>query len=131
MKFMENEDIFQYWVTEADESNKIAKHLFDKKDYSYSLFFGHLAVEKMIKAIYVKNISEKVPRSHNLLRLAKEAKLHIPDDKRSDLIRITAFNLEARYPDYKKEFRKKCTIDFTKVELSKIKEVLKWLKSTL
>ncbi len=110
---------------------KVAKHLFDKKDYSYSLFFGHLAVEKMLKAIYVKNISEEVPRSHNLLRLAKEAKVHIPEDKQRDLIRITAFNLEARYPDYKKEFRKKCTIQFTKVELSKIEGVLKWLKSML
>ncbi|MEA2085314.1 MAG: AAA family ATPase [Thermodesulfobacteriota bacterium] len=28
---------------------------FDKKDYSYALFFGHLAVEKLIKALYVKN----------------------------------------------------------------------------
>lgn len=128
---MEHEDIFQYWISEAEEANKVAKHLFDKKDYSYSLFFGHLAVEKMLKAIYVKNISEEVPRSHNLLRLAKEAKVHIPEEKQRDLIRITAFNLEARYPDYKKEFRKKCTIQFAKVELSKIDGVLKWLKSML
>ena len=128
---MDRKDIIEYWISEAEESYKVAQHLFEKKDYSYSLFFGHLAVEKLIKAIYVQKIGEIVPRTHNLLRLAKEAKLSVPEEKHHDLIRITAFNLEARYPDYKKEFRKKCTNQFTKNELVKIGGVFKWLKSTL
>jgi len=99
--------------------------------FSYSLFFGHLAVEKMIKAIFVKNGNAQVPRTHNLLRLAKAARIQLNDEQQSLLIRITAFNLEARYPDYKKEFRKKCTQQFTRIELEKIREVVKWLKSKL
>lgn len=39
--------------------------------------------------------------------------------------------LEARYPDEKKHFRKKCTEDFTKEMLNKIEEVFQWLKSML
>ncbi|MFH2093243.1 MAG: HEPN domain-containing protein [Pseudomonadota bacterium] len=128
---MNQQEIIDFWTSEAEESLHVADHLFEKKDYSYALFFGHLAVEKILKAVLVKNAKEPVPRSHNLLRLAKEAHLGITEEQKHLLIRITAFNLETRYPDYKKEFRKKCTLQFTASELKKIKEVFIWLKSNL
>ena len=128
---MNRKDIIDYWDSEAKESLQVAKHLFDKKDYSYALFFGHLAFEKLLKSIYVQKVDENVPRTHSLQRLAKAAKLTIPEEMLTDLIRITAFNLETRYPDYKKKFRKKCTKEFTTQELNKIHEVFKWLKSIM
>ena len=127
---MNKKDIVDYWASEANESLQVAKHLFEKKDYSYSLFFGHLAIEKLLKSIYVKTKDENVPRTHHLIRLAKASNLNIPEDIAADLIRITAFNLEARYPDYKKSFRAKCTKHFTSQELDKIDGVFQWLKST-
>jgi hypothetical protein len=57
--------------------------------------------------------------------------MEMTGEQKRTLIRITAFNLESRYPDYKKEFRKKCTLQFTAIELQKIKEVFTWLKSNL
>jgi HEPN domain-containing protein len=128
---MNKEELIKYWIAEAEESLSVAGHLFEKRDYSYSLFFGHLAVEKILKAVYVEKKDENVPRSHNLPRIAKAAGLTVPEDKLADLIRITAFNIEARYPDYKRNFRKKCTSDFTTSELKKIREVFTWLKSTI
>lgn len=47
------EKVRDFWIEEADEALNVAGHLFDKEDFSYSLFFGHLAVEKLLKAIYV------------------------------------------------------------------------------
>ena len=41
---MDRKEIIEYWVTEANEAQTVAHHLFEKKDYSYSLFFGHLEV---------------------------------------------------------------------------------------
>ena len=128
---MDKNQIIDFWASEAEESLHVAKHLFEKKDYSYALFFGHLAVEKIIKAVLVKNTNQQVPRSHNLLRLAQEAHMEMTGEQKRTLIRITAFNLESRYPDYKKEFRKKCTLQFTAIELQKIKEDFTWLKSNL
>jgi HEPN domain-containing protein len=130
-RIMDQQEIIEFWIIEAEESQKVSQHLFDKKDYSYALFFGHLAVEKIIKAIYVKNIDLQIPRSHNLPRLAKAAGLSVPPVMQENLIRITTFNLEARYPDIKRKFREKCTPEFTKAELDKINEVFKWLKSTI
>ena len=46
---MDKKDIINYWDSEAKESLQVAQHLFDKKDYSYALFFGHLAIEKLLK----------------------------------------------------------------------------------
>lgn len=128
---MTPEEIRDYWIVEADEARQVAQHLFDKKDYSYSLFFGHLAVEKLLKAIYTVRKNEQAPRIHNLGRLAKEAGITLDSEQQDKLIRITAFNLETRYPDYKRGFRKKCTRDFTTHELAKIDKVLQWLRSII
>jgi HEPN domain-containing protein len=83
---MDHKEIIDYWVTEAEESLIVAEHLFEKRDFSYSLFFGHLAVEKMIKAILVKNGNPQVPRTHNLLRLAKAARIQLNAEQQSSLI---------------------------------------------
>jgi HEPN domain-containing protein len=117
-----------YWLEEAEEALKVAEHLFEKKDFSYSLFFGHLAVEKFIKAIHVQKRNEHAPQIHNLVRLAEQAGIVLSTEQKETLIIITAFNLESRYPDEKRSFRTKCTKQYTQVELTKIREVIKWLK---
>jgi len=120
-----------YWLEETEEALKVADHLFEKKDYSYSLFFGHLAVEKILKAIYVQKKVTHAPQIHNLVRLAQQAGLLLNVEQIDSLNKITAFNLESRYPDEKRSFRVKCTEQFTSIELIKIKEILQWLKSTM
>ncbi len=62
-------------------------------------FFGHLVIEKLIKAIAVKNDLSVVPKIHDLNKLANAAGL-VVDFNLADLLDvITAFNIEARYPD--------------------------------
>jgi HEPN domain-containing protein len=51
---MDKNEIVDYWIAEAEESLDVAQHLFEKEDFSYALFFGHLAVEKIIKAVLAK-----------------------------------------------------------------------------
>ncbi len=64
-----------YWIEESAEALQVMEHLFEKKDYSCALFFGHLAVEKMLKALYVSKAGEHVPQIHNLVRLAEKTGL--------------------------------------------------------
>lgn len=120
-----------YWIEESAEALQVAGHLFEKKDYSYALFFGHLAVEKMLKANYVARTGEHAPQIHNLVRLAEKTGLSLSAERKDALNRITAFNLEARYPDEKRSFRLRCTEQFTSTELSNIREILQWLKSIM
>lgn len=44
---------------------------------------------------------------------------------------ITAFNLEARYPDMQRSFRRQCTPESTIGQMSVIKELAVWLQSQL
>lgn len=128
---MDIQKIKEYWIEEANESLRVTQHLFEKKDYSYSLFFAHLTIEKLLKAIYVNKKKEHAPYMHNLQRLAELSDIQLTNDKRDALIKITTYNLESRYPDEKRSFRKKCTEEFTKKEIEEVEEIFTWLKSVL
>ena len=128
---MDIKKIKQYWLEEASEALKVAWDLYEKADYTYSLFFGHLSIEKLLKAIYVEKNREHAPYLHNLLRLAEISGIELNDAHKDLLIKITTFNVESRYPDEKRSFRKKCTQDFTINELNQIEDIYKWLKSMI
>ncbi len=128
---MDLQKVIDFWIEEAEESLQVAYHLFEKRDYSYALFFGHLAIEKILKAVHVARKGEHAPYLHNLEKLAVLSDIALTAEQKMLLIQITNFNLEARYPDQKRSFRKKCTEEFTQRMLNKIDEVFQWLKSML
>ena len=121
--------VADYWLTEAEESLRVAEHLVEKADYSYALFFGHLAIEKLLKALYALRLKEHAPPIHNLLRLARALGLELDQVHADALIRISAFNIEARYPDMKRDFRRMCTPEYTGQQMAVIKEIFAWLRS--
>ena len=57
----------QYWLESAEEDWRVSTHLFEESDYHYSLFFGHLTIEKILKAIYVARGNENPPYTHRLV----------------------------------------------------------------
>jgi hypothetical protein len=54
--------------------------------------------------------------------------IKIPEDKVNEFIEISAFNIEARYPDLKRSFRKKCTAEYAGKQMVTIKGVIQWLR---
>ncbi len=79
---MNKEDLITYWIESSDRDFVTMGHLFEKKDYHWSLFMGHLVIEKLLKAYYVKNIDKQPPFIHNLLRLAEKLDLEISEDQK-------------------------------------------------
>ena len=130
-KGLDIEKLKAFWVTEAEEALRVAAHLMEKEDFSYALFFGHLALEKMLKGICVNRLKDHAPPIHNLVRLAGIAGLEVDEKTENALIMVTGFNIESRYPDFKRSFRKKCTQKFTIEQMNEIKRVFKWLRSHL
>lgn len=53
------------------------------------------------------------------------------DETTEQLITVTAFNLEARYPDFKRAFRQVCTPEYTARQMVMIKDLLTWLRCQL
>jgi len=130
---MTREEIVSYWIETSDGDYNTMKHMFDTKDYHWSLFIGHLVIEKLIKAAIAKIVEEyKIPiHKHDLLFLAEKAELELTDEIKKKLAVITTFNIQARYPDYKKAFYEKCTRDFCIEQIKNIEEVRTWLKEQL
>ena len=104
---MDTERIKDYWIVESEYDLKVAWDNFNAKNYSYALFFGHLVIEKILKAIYVDRKKEHAPFIHNLLKLTEISEISIDQAQKDALNEITRFNLESRYPDDKKNFRKR------------------------
>lgn len=125
---MKKEDLAKYWIISSDRDYRTMMHLFEKKDYNWSLFLGHLVIEKLLKAYFVRNNNDHPPLIHNLVRLAEKAKLELDEEQKDMLVTITTFNIRARYDDYKSEFYKICTKEFTETWIEKIKGFRKWVK---
>lgn len=123
--------VSQFWLIEAEEASSVADHLMEKEDYSYALFLGHLAVEKLLKALYAVRLREHAPPVHNLIRLSRAVGLEMDEKQMAALITITALNIEARYPDLKRNFRRQCSSAYSGEQMVVIKEVFSWLKSMI
>lgn len=79
----------------------------------------------------LKKFGVHAPFTHNLYRLAEQIGLELPSEYADWLDEITAFNLSARYDDYKKEFYKICTPVNTKIWIDKIKLIRIWINEKL
>jgi hypothetical protein len=59
------------------------------------------------------------------------AGISLSPERREQLVLITSFNIEARYPDLKRSFRNKCTREFAAEQVNGIQGVMKWLRETM
>ena len=48
------DDIIRFWMESSDQNYETMQHLMLSKDYAWALFLGHLVIEKILKAHYVK-----------------------------------------------------------------------------
>ena len=125
------EKIINYWTTTSDQDFETMMNLYHSKDYHWSLFIGHIVIERLIKATVVKKTNTHAPFTHDLRRLAKLSQLKFENEHIVWLDTITTFNLNARYDSYKQAFYKKCTPDYTNMWISNIKELRLWIKAKL
>ena len=123
--------IVRYLIDTSDEDFQTMLSLFDSKSYGWSLFLGHISIEKLLKAYYARKYKKHAPFTHNLYRLAELNEFELTDELSDMLDKITSFNLNARYDDYKREFYSSCTVGFTEDWIEKIKTIRTWIKQML
>lgn len=128
---MKLKEAVNYWVKSAQEDLKTAESLFKAKRYVHCLFFCHLFIEKLLKALIVKNAKDNPLPVHNLRRLAKDSGVKFTQEQTSLLEEINEFNIRARYNDIKFQFYKKATPMFTKTYFQKSKDLYLWLENQL
>jgi len=88
-----------FWRDSAKEDWDVARQLVDNGRTRHGLFFAHLALEKILKAIVCKQSQDLAPRLHNLSRLAELAALALDTGKMEIIAEMNAFHIEGRYPE--------------------------------
>lgn len=76
---MDKKKIIAYWIKSPDKDCQTMEYLFNGKNYPWALFVGHIVIEKLLKAYYVKTIDSNMPYIHDLLRIAEKAKLDLTE----------------------------------------------------
>ena len=117
-----------YWVRGADSDIETAELLIVGKKFLEGLFFCHLTIEKISKALVVKNTGQLAPKSHNLSYLADLASLNIDGEQASFMSVLMKYQLEGRYPEY---YPKSPSPEIVMDYLQKTKSLLKCLKLML
>lgn len=92
-------------------------------------FFGHLVLEKMLKALDVKKAGEIPPYTHRLVVLAEKCELRLSKEQKEFWEIVTGVNIAARYPDQKSKFYKKSTKQICRRKFNEIREMYEWLRS--
>ena len=111
--YMTKSQAVSLWKKGALEALDTAIKLFQLKKNDHSLFFIHLAIEKILKALYISYKKGAPSYTHNLTRLAQEAGLTLDEKSKNQLDEISGFNISARYGDYKLQLYKKANKIYT------------------
>jgi len=122
---MEQKEKIDFWKSEANQALEVARDLFKLKRFVEALFFGHLAIEKLLKAKIIEATNEDPIYSHDLVILAKKACLELNQDDLKYLAKVNIYNIRTRYQDYKKSLYRQANEKFTKDEIVKIEAIFK------
>jgi HEPN domain-containing protein len=81
---LDKQKLINYWIEGSDDDFQTMMALYESKRYNWSLFIGHLMIEKLLKSYFVKVNSDYPPYLHNLLRLAELSNLELTADKKEE-----------------------------------------------
>jgi HEPN domain-containing protein len=130
-KEIDIEKLIKYWIETSDDDFETMMAMYETKRFSWSLFVGHLMIEKLLKAYYVKSKQDFPPFIHNLIRLAELAEIRMTEEQKVFFVTATAFNINARYDDYKLSFQKMCTLEYTTKWINELKTQRLWIKELI
>jgi len=117
-----------HWLERANYDLETARAMLDAKRYLYVAYMCQQAIEKLLKAIIAQHGKENLP-IHNLNRLAELAELsgELAGEQVDLMAELTAYNIEARYGDYKESLSEVVDIQRAKTLYDQTQELFQWL----
>ena len=113
-----------FWRESAKEDWDVARQLVESGRTRHGLFFAHLALEKILKALICKHSKDLAPKLHNLSRLSDLAGL-MPDNETTEVLaEMNAFQIEGRYPE---SLTKPPTKEEALSYIARAEKVFQWL----
>ena len=99
--------------------------LFKDGRYTHSLFFGHLYLEKICKALWVRNNNGNTPPYiHKLVNIITGTENNLIEDDILFLTKLNEYQLKGRYPEYTNNLKKITTKEYEPEQLFNKKKKL-------
>lgn len=100
--------------------------------YSQALFWGHLVLEKMCKALWIKNNnSVEYPRTHNLIKLFRESNIELSIEKTEFYAEINQFQVTGRYDDTLRKIEYSVSEETCQKFMEILKTEKQWIKTQI
>ncbi len=129
---MTKQEHIAYWLNSVAEDVETMNYLFAGKRYVHALFFGHLYIEKISKALWIKNNEENYPpKIHNILALLKQANIILEDEQQVFLLKLNQYQIEGRYPEDIENLYKKTDIKLSLDYFEQIKIIAQCLQEKM
>lgn len=112
------------WMIMALQDIETAEYNLKGNILDAAAFYCQQAVEKALKALYIKE-HEKLIRTHDLLFLGK--KLNLPDDLTEICDEISPLYIGTRYPDMYEEY----TEEEIEEAINKARSVIEWVRKKI
>lgn len=130
---MATEDKISYWIEVANEDLSLAEYIFKGGRWLYTAFMCHQAIEKTLKAYWVSKRDDEPPYTHSHIKLLNGCGLYgeLTDEQLRFLDVMVPMNIEARYPDYKREVANSLNEKAALHILEQTKQFLQWIRQRL
>lgn len=110
-----------WWKDDALRSWETAIFNTNGKQHVFALFAFHLCIEKLLKAVWIKDNEQAFPpRTHDLTAIYNQTDLDLENVWYDYLGSINEWNIEGRYPDYKLKIYKRATAEYMEEHIKKL-----------
>jgi HEPN domain-containing protein len=116
------------WIASAKYDFESAQHMFNTKRYIHVIFFCHLAIEKMLKAIIAESQDRHPPYTHDLYELIRRANLAIPKAYQPTIAKLNQLSVVTRYPEDLEQLVASYPRSVVQEFLRQSRAILKWLE---
>src|ERR1017187_2638032 len=119
----------EFLINQADEDLGVTEAIQAAGYYGQALFWGHLVLEKMCKALYLQNNNRMdYPYIHNLLVLLNKSNVDINEEQIAFYSDMNSFQAKGRYADTLHEIEATVTKEVCEKYIDKLKTEMIWLK---
>ena len=130
---MKQDERVKYWLDIVADDLDTAEYLFTGGRWLYTAFMCHQVIEKVLKAYWTAIRDDDPPYTHSHAKLLDDCGLkdELNDEQLRFIAMMIPMNIEARYPQYKKELSNKLNKETCKYILEQTKQLYTWILQKL
>lgn len=130
---MTTEERVKYWLDIVDNDLDTAEYLYRGGRWLYAAFMCHQVIEKTLKAYWTATHDDDPPYTHSHIKLLESCGLmqELNDETLRFLAMMVPMNIEARYPQYKKDVAATLNEDKCKYIIEQTKQIHQWILQKL